>query len=490
MAGIGFKLQKLFQEDYFSSRLKAYSFAGLVTSGPWLIVILSISLIQWLSTRMGTIEFDERLLFVLSVSYCFIFSQVIFGLQQFVVTRYVADLFYEKQFDKVFPAFIGMSKVTLLIASSVYCLFFLLSPLPFLYKLVLFILFITINMIWVLFLFLSAAKFYQAVAYSFLGGGGVAVLLTFLAGLKMTQLTGGAVTESLVLLSAFTAGMIITLFGLLFSLFATFPDWRATEEYTFLSYFDRYPALFITGFLYNTGIWICNWIIWFGEGSGTAGGSFIYNQIYDTAIFWSYLTIIPTLILFVVSVETRFYERYRTFFGFINYGGTYKQIQQSKAKMLQIMKTEIIRLIRTQAVFTLFFIVTAGFFVGFIGMDPDIGDIFRITAIGAFSNAIMLVLILLLLYFEDQKGAAWTSVLFFSLNALLTLLLLPLGSEWYGFSFALGSSTALLFAGARLLIYTRDIEFRAFTRSGERITVRKKERFSRLARLLNETISR
>ena len=65
MAGIGFKLQKLFQEDYYSSRLKAYTFSGLVTSGPWLIVILVVGTIQWLAFQMPTLSLGERTLFMI-----------------------------------------------------------------------------------------------------------------------------------------------------------------------------------------------------------------------------------------------------------------------------------------------------------------------------------------------------------------------------------------------------------------------------------------
>lgn len=167
MAGIGFKLQKLFQEDYFSSRLKAYAFAGLVTSGPWLIVILTIAVTQWLTTFLSIASFEERTTFNLVVSYSFIFSQVLLGIQQLVVTRYLADCFYEKRYEDLFPAFLGMTKMTMALGSIVFLIFLSFSKLPFLLNGLIFILFMTINLIWVHFLFLSAAKFYQSVAYSF-----------------------------------------------------------------------------------------------------------------------------------------------------------------------------------------------------------------------------------------------------------------------------------------------------------------------------------
>ena len=49
LAGIGFKLE-IIPGRLFLFRIKAYTFAGLVTSGPWLVVIGTIALIQWITS--------------------------------------------------------------------------------------------------------------------------------------------------------------------------------------------------------------------------------------------------------------------------------------------------------------------------------------------------------------------------------------------------------------------------------------------------------
>ena len=486
MAGIGFKLQKLFQEDYFSSRLKAYAFAGLVTSGPWLIVIVTIALIQWLTSYFSILSLEERAVFNLSVSYCFIFSQVILGIQQLIVTRYVADLFYEKKFKEIFATFIGMTKFTLLIATTAWLIFIWISPLPFVFELVIFSLFITINLIWVLFLFLSAAKFYQAVAYSFLIGATISVGLVYLFGVNIDRLPSFEHAPSLFLLIGFTLGMVVTLFGLLMSMLMTFPDREMKKQFTYLSYFDRFPALFWTGFLYNLGIWVCNWVIWFGEGSATLVDSFIYNRTYDTAIFWSYLTIIPTLIIFVVSVETRFYERYRVFYGYINEGGTLQQIKRAKTSMQLVLKQEMERLLRSQGVFTLLIIITAGYLLSSLALEPNIISIFRFTTLGAFSNAMVLVITLILLYFEDRKGAMITSILFFGFNFILSFIFLPMGYDGYGLSFSIGSSLAFLYAVIRLITFIEEVDYYAFCTPNENNTSESKQPFSRMGQWLDE----
>ncbi|KGX89293.1 membrane protein [Pontibacillus halophilus JSM 076056 = DSM 19796] len=481
MAGIGFKLQKLFQEDYFSSRMKAYAFAGLVTSGPWLTVIITIGLIQWITSSLTFIEQEERELFNLSVSYCFIFSQVILGVQQLIVTRYVADLFYEKRTNEVFATFIGMSKVTIAIAVALFGVFLFFSPLSLLYEFVLLMLFITINLIWVLFLFLSAAKYYQAVAYSFLIGAFVSVGLVFLFA-QLVDVWG--IPSSLLLLIGFTIGMVVTLFGLFLSMLLTFPYRGIQFQFSYFHYFDRFPSLFWTGFLYNAGIWVCNWVIWFGEGRSFVADTFVYNRVYDTAIFWSYLTIVPTLILFVVSVETRFYERYRVFYGYINEGGTLNQIKRSKGSMQLVLKQELERLIRSQGVFSLFMVVTAGYWLSLLSLDAIIVSIFRITTVGTFSNAMVLVLTLILLYFEDRRGAMYTSILFFTFNLGLSIWWLPLGLDGYGLGFTVGSSLAFLFAVVRLIRFIEHVDYHAFCRPHDWVST-PTERFTKVGRWLN-----
>jgi len=482
MAGIGFKLQKLFQEDYYSSRLKAYTFSGLVTSGPWLIVILVVGTIQWLAFQMPTLSLAERTLFMISVSYAFIFSQILFSFQQLVVTRYVADLFYEKKAHEIFPVFTGMLKVTILAATILYSIFWLLSPLDFLYKLTLFILFMTINVIWVMFLFLSAAKYYQAVAYSFLLGGLISVGSVYAISRLMVN------PSSLELLLGFTVGMIVTLFGLFFAMLRTFPLRYAVKEFSYFKYFDRYPDLFAIGVLYVLGIWVTNFIIWFGEGRVIIADSFLFNPYYDTAIFWSYLTIIPTQLLFIVAVETRFYERYRTFYGLINYGGALHQIEKAKQTMTSVLKNELIRLARSQGVVTLFAILMAGVFVGWIGVPDEIGQIFRMTTLAAFANAMILILTLLLLYFEDRRGALFVNISFFTLNALFTLLLLPRGIDWYGVGFAVSTTITFFLAGLRLIYYMGKVDYYVFAASNRRKLGT--ERFSQMGTLLNRHFSR
>ncbi|WP_439099679.1 exopolysaccharide Pel transporter PelG [Ectobacillus antri] len=464
MAGIGFKMQELFKEDYFSARIRAYGFASLVTAGPWIVVVAVLVIVQWLIQSAG-LSIAVRELFLASISYCFIFSQIIFGAQNLIVTRYIADLFYEKRINEVYATFLGASKTAVGAAVVLWVIFVCISPLPFVYKLVLLILFAVMNLIWILFMFLTAAKYYQPIAYSFMIGGivsvGAVAIVVYVA--EIGEYSVQATVLSL--FAAFTSGMIITLFSLYFSFLISFPKRTTENQFAYFVYFDRYPSLFWTGFLYNIGVWVCNWIIWFGEGSSYIEGSFRFHTLYDTAIFWSYLSIIPTMMLFVLSIETRFYQRYRTFYGYINEGGSLAQIQKAKDTMLIVLRQEMERLLRNQGLFSLLILATILYFAAEFGFRQPFLGMLCITIVGALANAIVFVISLLLLYFEDRRGAMYTSILFFTANGILTLLLLPLGVDGYGLSFAIGSILAFAYSAMRLFAYVKEIEFYAFMRN-------------------------
>jgi polysaccharide biosynthesis protein PelG len=486
MAGIGFKMQSLFKEDYFSSRIKAYSFAGLITAGPWLIVIITVAFIQTIISMFTSVDDDTRELFVISISYCFIFSQVIFGMKQLVVTRYLADLFYTENTKSVFPTFLGSSKIVLVLAFIFWGLFSLFSPLPLLYKLLMFILFVTINIIWILFLFLTAAKYYQPVAISFFIGG-LTSLLAILSVVKVLPFSSFShYSQAMLLLAGFTLGMVVTLFILFYSLLISFPNRGLVDQFSYLAYYDRFPSLFWNGVLYNTAIWVCNWVVWFGEGSVSLEKSFRYHSLYDTAIFWSYLTIIPTMVIFVISIETRFYERYRNFYGYINKGGSLAQIVQAKLHMQLVLKQELERLLRNQGLFSLFILIISPLVIQYFLLTSEFLSIFRLTLVGAFSNAMVLVINLLLLYFEDRRGALFTVLILFISNLILSVVFLPFGAEVYGLSFAIGCSLSFAYGSYRLINYVAEIDFFAFTGQGVRENQSTFNIFTKVGELLNK----
>ena len=45
MAGIGFELRKLLSKDSFTGLFQAYAYAGIISSGPWILSIIGLTVI-------------------------------------------------------------------------------------------------------------------------------------------------------------------------------------------------------------------------------------------------------------------------------------------------------------------------------------------------------------------------------------------------------------------------------------------------------------
>ncbi|WP_155111359.1 exopolysaccharide Pel transporter PelG [Metabacillus mangrovi] len=484
MAGIGFQLQKLFKEDYYSSRMRAYLYSLFVTAGPWLIVIATLLGLQVLLQAVPGVNGENKQLFMISVSYCFMFSQVLFGFQQLVVTRYTADCLYEKKEEKIFPSFLGVSGVTAAAAFLLWLVFAIGSPLLWSYKLLMLVLFLLLNLIWIMLLYLSGAKNYQAIAIAFLAGGILAIASLFTV-LSLFPYKEGGFTPAFMMMGCFIAGIAVTFLLLVYSMLITFPKRPAAAPFDYLCYFDKYPLLAWTGIFYNAGLWVSNWIIW-ADGGEWLLGTFRYHPAYDTALFYAYLTILPTYVIFVVSIETRFYERYRTFFSFINDGGTLSQIRKSKKTMLIVLKQELEKLVRSQGIVSLAILLFALLIAPLYVANDQVLGMFRLTVIGAFCNGMAMVMMLLLLYFDDRKGACVTSGLFFFGIASASLLLLPAGEADYGVGFTAGSLISFLYAVSRLFSYVSKADYYAFSKSHRSPDT---GTFHRLSRRLNKIIS-
>ena len=64
MAGIGFELRRLKRHDTFLGTLQAYTASGIITSGPWIISIISIAILSVLLQNLT--ETAHRLLILSS----------------------------------------------------------------------------------------------------------------------------------------------------------------------------------------------------------------------------------------------------------------------------------------------------------------------------------------------------------------------------------------------------------------------------------------
>ena len=77
MAGIGFELRKLLQRDSYAGLLKAYAYAGVISSGPWVLSIVGILLVGMIAA--GSAADREVTRFQVMVTWLILCSLVLTG---------------------------------------------------------------------------------------------------------------------------------------------------------------------------------------------------------------------------------------------------------------------------------------------------------------------------------------------------------------------------------------------------------------------------
>ena len=171
MAGIGFELRKLLKKQTYAGVLQAYAFAGLISSGPWVLSIIGIMLIGVFS--LGLVFPQEAIAqFQVTVTYLFLISLVGTGLVQLSFTRFLADRIFEKKNDAILPNFNGLILVA--VAASVLLSLpvaaFLFPEQTVLYRLLFMVGLAIMSAIWIATVFLTGMKHYRAIVLIFFMG--------------------------------------------------------------------------------------------------------------------------------------------------------------------------------------------------------------------------------------------------------------------------------------------------------------------------------
>ncbi|MEI8633495.1 exopolysaccharide Pel transporter PelG [Vibrio sp. PP-XX7] len=82
MAGIGFEIRKILKKDSLLSLFEAYGYAGIIGSGPWLLSILALMSIGFIS--LGVVLPKVLIVqFLISVTYMMAGSLILTGIATF-----------------------------------------------------------------------------------------------------------------------------------------------------------------------------------------------------------------------------------------------------------------------------------------------------------------------------------------------------------------------------------------------------------------------
>lgn len=334
MAGIGFELRKMLKRDSLLGLLRAYTYAGIISSGPWILSIVGILLIGILSLPF-VIPGSLITQFQVSVTYLIAISLILTGPLQLAFTRFTSDRLFEKRDDLILPNYHAVSLVMTLVAGGLGLLVILFAfpQQSAIYRLLMLAGFVVMANIWIAVIFLSGMKQYKAIVWIFLIGYTLTVLLALL--FNRLGLEG--------LLLGFVTGQLCLLIGMAALIYRNFSGRR------FLSFevFDRrfaYPSLMLIGLLYNLGIWLDKFMFWYAPGTGQQViGPLNASVIYDIPVFLAYLGIIPGMAVFLVRIETDFVEYYDAFYDAVRGGASLEHIEDMRNTMVQTIRAGLDR---------------------------------------------------------------------------------------------------------------------------------------------------
>lgn len=141
MAGIGFELKRIFVNNTISSSVKGFSYAIFVTSGPMIINLIMLSIIARILIDAGA-SLEQRDLFYASMTYSYIFSLLNVSGIIMIISRYVSDKLYIEDTKDILASMLGAIAISVTTGGIFGFIFYAASPLPFLFKLLSYLIFI------------------------------------------------------------------------------------------------------------------------------------------------------------------------------------------------------------------------------------------------------------------------------------------------------------------------------------------------------------
>jgi len=436
MAGIGFELRKLLQKRSYAGILQAYAYAGIISSGPWVLSIVGILLIGLLS--IGVVVPHVLIAqFQVTVTYLFLVSLVLTGAVQLSFTRFVADRIYAKDEASILPNFNGLMFVVINVSIlGALPIALLLFPEQTVFYRLLFVMGLAImSAIWVATVFLTGMKHYKAIVLIFLMGYGatLALALLFRYLLGMEGLLLGFVVGHFLLLS----GMVWLVYrNYRFDRFIAFDIWKKGA---------MYRSLMATGFMFNLGVWVDKVMFWYYPNTGQQViGPLHASVIYDFPIFLSYLTVIPGMAIFLVRIETDFVEYYVKFYDAVREGATLEYIERMRNHMVYYVQRGLFDIAKIQSITILITFVLGESLLRWLGVSTLYLPLLFVDVLGAGLQVVMLGILNVLFYLDQRRAVTWLTAVLLVSNIVFTAATLHLGAMWFGYGFALAMLVSVL----------------------------------------------
>lgn len=451
MAGIGFTLRKFSRQDNLLGLVYAYTCSALSSTGPWILTVIALGSIIAIGKQFTS---NEVLLnFRSIIIYNFSFSLVLSGPVIMIATRYLADAIHRKDVSGVPGMMIGSVIMLYLFLIPIVAVFYLgYANLTLAMALSAMINFLLISAVWLTCVFISALKDYKTITSAYVIGLLVAVMASSLLANRFNEFG---------MLNGFSLGLSFIIAMLVAQIFIEYP-YRFKQPFPVLGYFRKYWQIALGGLVYNSAIWVDKWIMWFSPQAEKLPNNLIIYPTYDSAMFFAYLTIVPSLALFMFSMETNFFEHYLRFYRDIQHKVTFGKIEKNHRALIQSITSNAGHFILMQASICSLAILAAPQILSMVGGSYLQIGIFRFGVLGAFCHVMLIFLLILLSYFDNRKATLQLQLIFLVTNAVFTLITLELGFAYYGYGYFLSCFVTFILAAVVTFRYVADLPYHTF----------------------------
>ena len=413
MAGIGFELKKIYGRKTLASNLWGTLYATMLTIGPSVLSALLMLVLNVLLSQSGLTVLEGRF-FIASTTYAFLTGLLVSVIFSTPVSRYIADCIYMGRESEIFPSAFGVLAITTAISGMIMAFFcagiYFHAPegAPWSFLTVYYFLGVLVTDAYSLMTYASALKHYKALTFSFILGLVLAVVVYLLCSrwFGVTRVTAACMG----LASCF----FVVVFSLVFQCVRAFGVPRG-RYFAFLPYLRRYPKLAVGGFAYMLGIYCPTIIYWFFSSIGEQVSIFRTAPSFDMAMFLAFVVNIPSLVIFVVKVETAFYEKFVLYISALN-KGTLHMLEKEREVMTRAILQELFFVYEVQLIITVVLVCLISVFFPFLNASTHMLHMFVMLSLGVCTVFCMYFTIVVFYYFSDYGGACISSLVFLAVT--------------------------------------------------------------------------
>lgn len=450
MAGIGFTLRKLVDRNDLSGAFQAFFHATLYTSGPWILTIIALGMINLTMQPIFKALEDFQSILLFNFCFSFVFTAPFIN----VTTRKVSDAIFLKDFTPVVGSLLlalGLYYAITLPLISLFYVGFTTLSLGTAYMAT--VNFALLSGVWIASLYISALKDYKSVTMSFMIGLLTSVVLTMFFYNRNTAFN---------MLMGFNTGIAVTFTSFVALVYVEYPPVIEGLKGSLFAY-RKYVRVGLGGLLYSVAVWIDKWIMWFSPDAYTYSSGITTCPLYDSAMFFAYISVIPSMALFMLAYETAFFEDFVNYYqGIINHNNL-GQIENNYNKLIYSVGLHARNTIIVQGMITGSLFVLTPLILEYIpGLSTLQIGIFRFGLIGAALQTFTLFMTILLYYFDERVKPLIINGVYLVLNGVLTFVFMRWGLAFYGMGFFLANILTFVFAAYTVGKYMESLTYHSF----------------------------